>query len=192
MLCKYTGCLHTYVHKRLINAIIAFSNNFSITPTCNRKIFSIKNTRYFSHVVLNCSQYTKYAVLKHCPPTAAGRVYDPPWVPRKLVYRHFVYDTSSNDISSTSVIVSITANQQRPLSYSFAKTFYIFSGIQLLITDKIIFINPIEWKPIFIHASRLISGSRTVHQRTIQGTVHQRSFHQGTVHHKNIYRFSVL
>ena len=43
--------------------------------------------------------------------------------------------------------------------YSFAKTCYIFSGIQLLITDKIIFINPasIEWKPIFIHASRLIS-----------------------------------
>src|SRR5688572_29864754 len=35
----------------------------------------------------------------------------------------------------------------------------IFSGIQLLITDKIIFINPasIEWKLLFIHASRLIS-----------------------------------
>ena len=80
-------------------------------------------------------------------------------VPRQLVYRHFVYDNSSNDISSTSVSVSITANQQRPLSYSFAKTCYIFSGIQLLITDKIIFINPasVEWKPIFIHASRLIS-----------------------------------
>ena len=56
-------------------------------------------------------------------------------------------DTSSNDISSTSVSVSITANQQRPLSYSFAKTCYIFSGIQLLITEKIIFINPasIKW-----------------------------------------------
>src|SRR5688572_25431524 len=68
-------------------------------------------------------------------------------------------DNSSTDISSTSVSLSITANQQRPLSYSFAKTCSIFSGIQLLITDKIIFINPasIEWKPIFIHASRLIS-----------------------------------
>ena len=34
-----------------------------------------------------------------------------------------------------------------------------FRDIQLLITEKIIFINPasIEWKPIFIHASRLIS-----------------------------------
>src|SRR5688572_529097 len=85
-------------------------------------------------------------------------------VPRQFVYRHFVYDTSStdtssNDISSTSVSVSITANQQRPLSYSFAKTCYIFSGIQLLITEKTIFINPasIEWKLIFIHAYRLIS-----------------------------------
>src|SRR5688572_765368 len=76
-----------------------------------------------------------------------------------LVPRQFVYDNSSNDISSTSVSVSIMANQQRPLSYSFAKTCYIFSGIQLLITDKIIFINPasVEWKPIFIHASMLIS-----------------------------------
>src|SRR5688572_26713226 len=76
-----------------------------------------------------------------------------------LVPRQFVYDNSSNDISSTSVSVSIMANQQRPLSYSFAKTCYIFSGIQLLITDKIIFIDPgsIEWKPIFNHASRLIS-----------------------------------
>src|SRR6188768_2399939 len=87
-------------------------------------------------------------------------------VPRQFVYRHFVYDTSSTDtssndikFSSTSVSVSITANQQRLLSYSFAKTCYIFSGIQLLITEKIIFINPasIEWKVIFIHASRLIS-----------------------------------
>src|SRR6188768_3618220 len=87
-------------------------------------------------------------------------------VPRQFVYRHFVYDTSSTDtssndikFSSTSVSVSITANQQRPLSYSVAKTCYIFSGIQLLITEKIIFINPasVEWRPIFIHASRLIS-----------------------------------
>ena len=84
-------------------------------------------------------------------------------VPRQLVERHFVY-TSSTTIRITTFrlqvySVSITANQQRPLSYSFAKTRYIFSGIQLLITDKIIFINPasIEWKPIFIHASRLIS-----------------------------------
>ena len=74
--------------------------------------------------------------------------------------RHFVYDNnSSNDISSTSVSLSITANQQRPLSYSFAKTCYILSGIQLLITEKIIFINPasIEWKLSFIHASSLVS-----------------------------------
>src|SRR5688572_8299608 len=49
-------------------------------------------------------------------------------------------DFSSTDISSTRLCnsVSITANQQRPLSYSFAKTCYIFSGIQLLITEKII------------------------------------------------------
>ena len=85
-------------------------------------------------------------------------------VSRQFVERHFVYDTSStdissNDISSTSVSVSITANQQRPLSYSFAKTCYIFSGIQLLITEKIIFINPafIERKLSFIHASSLVS-----------------------------------
>src|SRR5688572_21783435 len=65
---------------------------------------------------------------------------------------------SYNDTSSTSVSVSITANQQSPLSYSFAKT-CLFSGIQHLITEKTIFINPasVEWKPIFIHASRLIS-----------------------------------
>src|SRR5688572_18829461 len=58
--------------------------------------------------------------------------------------QHFVYrrSSSSTDILSTSVFVSITANQQRPLSYSYAKTCYIFSGIQLLITEKIIFINP--------------------------------------------------
>src|SRR5688572_20799654 len=87
-------------------------------------------------------------------------------VPRQFVYRHFVCDTSStdtssNDTSSTSVSVSITANQQGPLSYSFAKTCYIFSGIQLLITEKIIFINPasIEWKLIFIHAFTLIPAS---------------------------------
>src|ERR1043165_4426675 len=63
-------------------------------------------------------------------------------VPRQLVERHFVYDTSSTDnsstdISYTSVSVFITANQQRPLSYSFTKTCYIFSEIQLLITEKL-------------------------------------------------------
>src|SRR5688572_25802240 len=80
-------------------------------------------------------------------------------VPRQLVYRLSSTDTSSTNISSTSVSVSITANQQRPLSYSFAKTCYILSGIQLLITEKIIFINPasIEWKLSFIHASSLVS-----------------------------------
>src|SRR5688572_29046528 len=96
-----------------------------------------------------------------------------------LVPRQFVYDNSSNDISSTSVSVSIMANQQRPLSYSFAKTYYIFSGIQLLITDKIIFIDPgsIEWKPIFIHASRLISRFYLLENlfRSIQFLFHHRN-----------------
>src|SRR5688572_17007584 len=79
------------------------------------------------------------------------------------------HDNSSTDTSSTTLriqtstsvglSVSIRANQQRPISYSFAKACYIFSGIQLLITEKIIFINPasIEWKLSFIHASSLVS-----------------------------------
>src|SRR5688572_25289478 len=77
-------------------------------------------------------------------------------------------DISSNDTSSTTIRLTTfrlqvylyplrLINRGRFLIVSLKRA--IFSGIQLLITDKIIFINPasIEWKPIFIHASRLIS-----------------------------------
>src|SRR6218665_2625024 len=51
------------------------------------------------------------------------------WVPRQLVYGHFVYDTSSTDISSTD-ISSTTVYQRTGQLY-----------IQLLFQQIIIFIN---------------------------------------------------